>query len=134
MRARSRDELRRALELRGFSADAVRRTLDALVADGSLNENAALASFLLGREERFSRSRLKTDLRRRGFPPDAVDAALGARSEDDDRALLESLFRRRDAELSRVPPEKRKKKVFDFLRRRGFSAAQIFDVMGEPEE
>ena len=134
MRARSREELRRALELRGFAAETIRRTLDALVADGSLNEGAALASFLLGREERFSRSRLQTDLRRRGFPPEAVDAALGSRSEDDDRALLESFFRRRNAELSRLPPERRKKKVFDFLRRRGFSAAQIFDVMGEAEE
>ena len=120
--------------MRGFAADTVRRTLDALVADGSLDEDAALESFLLGREERFPKSRLQAELRRRGFPPDAVDAALRARTEDDDRALLQSLFRRRHGELSRLPSEKRKKKVFDFLRRRGFSAAQIFEVMGEPEE
>jgi SOS response regulatory protein OraA/RecX len=63
-----------------------------------------------------------------------VDESLAARTDDDERDLLESLFRRRFDALADLPPEKRKKKVFDFLRRRGFAAAQIFEVMGEGEE
>ena len=133
-RSRSREELRRALELRGFSAGTIRRTLDALVRDGSLDENAALSSFLLGREERFSRERLRGELRRRGFAKAAVEEALAGRSDDDDRNLLETLLRRRREELASLAPEKRKKKIFDFLRRRGFAPSRIFEAMGEPED
>ena len=134
VRARSRDELRRALELRGFASGTIGRTLDALARDGSLNESAALESFLMSREERFSRERLRTELRQRGFAKDAVDGALASRSDDDERRLLEALFRRRSRELASLAPDRRRKKVFDFLRRRGFGAAAIFEVMGEPEE
>jgi len=134
VRARSREELRRALELRGFAAGAIRETLDALVRDGSLNEQAALETFLMNREERFSRERLRTELRLRGFGKDRVEGALAERSDDDERALLETLLRRRSRELANLPPDRRKKKVFDFLRRRGFPVSAIFEVMGEPEE
>ncbi len=134
VRARSREELRRSLELRGFSAGTIRETLDALVRDGSLNESAALETFLASREEKFSRERIRTELRLRGFAKERVDDALAARSDDDERALLEELFRRRSRELASLPADRRKKKVFDFLRRRGFPVSAIFAVMGEPEE
>jgi regulatory protein len=134
VRARSREELRRSLELRGFAAGTIGETLDALVRDGSLNEQAALETFLMNREERFSRERLRTELRLRGFAKERVDGALSARSDEDERALLDELFRRRSRELASLPAERRKKKVFDFLRRRGFPVSAIFEVIGEPEE
>ena len=134
VRARSREELRRALEVRGFSSDAIRRTLDALVRDGSLNQQAALETFLVNRAERFSRERLRAELRQKGFPTASIDGALASTTDDDERALLDSLYRRRSQDLANLPPEKRKKKIFDFLRRRGFSAPQIFETMGEPED
>jgi regulatory protein len=134
VRARSRDELRRALELRGFDGETIRTTLDALVRDGSLNEQAAMESFLVNREERFSRERLRAEMRQRGFPKVSIDRALAGISDDDERTLLESLCRRRFDELADLPPEKRKKKVFDFLRRRGFGAPQILETMGEAED
>lgn len=134
VKARSREELRRSLELRAFAPDTIRKTLDALAREGSLNEQAALESFLVNREERFSRERLRAEMRRRGFPRLSIDRALAGISDDDERALLESLCRRRSDELSDLPPEKRKKKVFDFLRRRGFLPAAILDVLGEPED
>lgn len=133
IRSRSKDELRRALELRGFSPDTIRTTLSALARNGSLDEQAALENFLLNREERFSRDRLRSEMRRKGFPSVSIDRALAAISDDDERALLDSLYRRRARELSGTAPEKRKKKIFDFLRRRGFGASAIFQVMGEPD-
>ena len=134
VRSRSKEELRKALELRGFAPGTVRETIAALSRDGSLNEQAALESFLLNREERFSRDRLRAEMRRKGFPKESIDRALSAISDDEERALLDSLYRRRSEELSELAPEKRRKKVFDFLRRRGFPAAAIFETMGEAEE
>ena len=134
IRSRSREELRRALELRGFSPEAVRTTLSALARDGSLDEQAALEAFLLNREERFSRERLRGEMRRKGFPSVSIDRALAGISDDDERALLDSLYRRRSRELSAIAPEKRKKKIFDFLRRRGFGASAIFEALGEAED
>ena len=134
IRSRSKEELRRALELRGFSPETIRATLAALARAGSLDEQAALDAFLLNREERFSRERLRGEMRRKGFPSVSIDRALAGISDDDERALLDSLYRRRARELSGIAPEKRKKKIFDFLRRRGFGASAIFEVMGQGEE
>ena len=134
VRSRSREELRRALELRGYAAEAVQETLSALSRDGSLNEQAALESYLLNREERFSRERLRQEMRQRGFPKISIDRALADISDDDERALLDSLYHRRATELASLPAEKRKKKVFDFLRRRGFPTSSILETMGEAEE
>lgn len=134
VRSRSKEELRKALEMRGYSAGTIRETIGALSRDGSLNEQAALESFLLNREERFSRDRLRTEMRRKGFPKESIDRALAAISDDDERALLDSLYRRRSEELVALPVEKRKKKIFDFLRRRGFPASAIFETMGEAED
>lgn len=134
IRSRSREELRRALELRGYEAGTVAETLDALARDGSLNEQAALDSFLMTREGRFSRERLHHEMRQKGFPKLSIDRALASVSDDDERSLLESLCRRRGAELADLPGDKRRKKIFDFLRRRGFPPAMIFDAMGDWEE
>jgi SOS response regulatory protein OraA/RecX len=73
-------------------------------------------------------------MRRKGFPKESIDRALSAISDDDERALLDSLYRRRSEELVALPVEKRKKKIFDFLRRRGFPASAIFETMGEAED
>ena len=134
VRSRSKEELRKALEMRGYSPGTIRETIGALSRDGSLNEQAALESFLLNREERFSRDRLRNEMRRKGFPKESIDRALAAISDDDERALLDSLYRRRSEELGDLPVEKRKKKIFDFLRRRGFPPSAIFETMGEAEE
>jgi regulatory protein len=123
--------LRRALQIRGHAPEAISETLDALEKGGLLNEQAALEAFLLDREDRFGKGRLRHDLRRRGFPAESIDRALAEISDDDERALAESLFRRRWDELSKLPPEKRKKRVFDFLDRRGFAKSLIFELMGE---
>ena len=134
VRSRSKEELRRALEVRGFAPGTIRDTIGALSRDGSLNEQAALESFLLHREERFSRDRLRAEMRRKGFPKESIDRALAGISDDEERALLDSLYRRRSEELADVPAEKRRKKIFDFLRRRGFPPALILETMGEAED
>ena len=131
IRSRSREELRKALQIRGHDAAAIAETLDSLERGGLLNEQAALEAFLLDREDRFGKERLRHELRRRGFPAESIDRALAEISEDDERALAATLFRRRWDELSKLPAEKRKKRVFDFLDRRGFPKALIFELMGE---
>ncbi len=134
IRSRSREELRKALELRGHDASVIAGTLDAFERGGLLNDQAALEAFLLDREDRFGKERLRHDLRRRGFPGESIDRALAEISDDDERALAEALFRRRWDELSKLPAEKRKKKVFDFLNRRGFPKSLIFELMGEESD
>jgi len=134
IRSRSREELRKALELRGHDSAAIAETLEALVRGGLLNEQAALEAYLLDREDRFGKERLRHDLRRRGFPAESIDRALAEISQDDERALAETLFHRRWDELGKLPKEKRKKKVFDFLDRRGFPKSLIFEILGEESD
>ncbi len=103
IRSRSREELRKALQIRGHDSAAIAETLDALEKGGLLNEQAALEAFLLDREDRFGKERLRHELRRRGFPAESIDRALAEISEDDERALAETLFRRRWDELAKLP-------------------------------
>lgn len=130
LRARSRQELARALTLRGFEPATVEQTLASLERSGLLDEKAALDGLLSSRRRRYGRERLARELEHRGFSETDVRRALTTVSPEEDRRLLETLCRRREIELADIPPDRRRKRVFDFLRRRGFESSQIFEVLG----
>ncbi len=131
LRPRSRRDLEQALALRGFDPGAIAATLSSLERSGLLDEKAALESLLASRRRRYGRERVRRELAHRGFEEADVRRAAGAISEAEDLDLLRSLCRRRERELAGEDPEKRRRKLFDFLRRRGFAPERILAVMGE---
>jgi SOS response regulatory protein OraA/RecX len=119
------------LSLRGFSASVISSTLASLEHESLLDERSALEGFLLSRRGRYAPARIRRELEHRGFDSELVREGLEGFSEEEEQALLETLFRRRRRELSGLAPERRRKRLFDFLERRGFARSKIFDLLGE---
>jgi regulatory protein len=103
--------------------------VESVEAAGQLDERAALESFLAARRARYGRERLRRELEHRGFPAEMMARALGSLSDVAEREKLERLVRQREAELAGLEPDRRRRRIFDFLRRRGFSAEEILGVL-----
>src|SRR5688500_2143159 len=136
-----RADLRRKLLVKGYETEEVDAALARCAAEGYLDDEATARAFVAERQERRGRgrARIAAELRRRGARGEAVSAALGSTSDEDElararetaakwsrrgesgpaaRAALESLGRREQlAALAR------------HLDRKGFSRRAIVAVL-----
>ncbi len=83
-----------------------------------------------GRGARYGRARIERELKARGFAPETIAAALaeeGGREREDE--ALRRVFQRLWKARSHLAPPLRRRKVFDALTRRGFSAERISDII-----
>lgn len=136
-RARTEAEMRRRLADKGFSEAVAEATL-ARLRDFEYLDDAAYARDYARtrfRTKGYGPQRLRADLRRRGVPAAAIEAALAAVIEADD--VLEAARRHaatRRRRLGAEPdPRKRRKKLTDALLRRGFSYDTVRQVLDEEE-
>jgi SOS response regulatory protein OraA/RecX len=84
---------------------------------------------------RYGRSRVARELKARGFEQDVIDEAFASEggAEREDEALRKA-FRRLWSERRDLAPRLRRRKVFDALTRRGFSAERISDIIRKGHE
>jgi regulatory protein len=133
-RAQTEGEIRRKLARRGFSEAAAEGAVDRMRDLGYLDDAAYARAYVRGKHAGSGHGpqRLRADLLRRGVAPALIDAALEKEVAPD--TLLETALdhgRRRWARLaSESDPHKRRKKLSDFLARRGYG----FDVIREVVE
>lgn len=122
--ARTVEEMRRKLRKNGYGADIIDDVIQRLADSGYLDDEAYAKAYV---ESRFSGSghgprRLSADLIKRGVDRGIVERAVSEAFDDDelrDAALQQG--RKRWAALERETDlRKRKKRVMDFLARRGF--------------
>jgi regulatory protein len=134
-RARSENELRERLLGKGFPEGAVSSTLLYLKEAGFIDD-AALAQDLkrlaLG-QKKLGYSAARSFMQRRGLPRDLVEATLGYDEEvelGNARNLLEKRLKCAGSHLT----AKEKKRLYDYLSRRGFSFSVINKAMRDFEQ
>ncbi len=133
-RARTVAEVRKKLLESGFSEPATTSALHRIQELGYLDDEdyaRRYAAARLGR--RYGPHRVLQELRRRGVPPEVAQEAVAGASRDEDvfdqvRSLAESRYQRLAGEND---VRKRKKKVFDFLLRRGYGSEIAWRVIDE---
>jgi regulatory protein len=137
-RARTEHEVQQKLIRSGFDAAIAERTVERLRSLDYLDDAAYARAYV---EERFRNrgygpKRLRSDLLRRGVPPGIIDAVLDAFVDPDD--MLEAARLHAAKRWPRLATEadayKRRKKLTDYLVRRGFSydtARRIVDEFNE---
>lgn len=137
-RARSRFEVRRKLLRGGFDEAVVAQVLDRLEELGYLDDAAYARAYAQGRFETggYGPQRVRSDLMRRGVARAVIDRVLAdVFSEQDD--ILETARAQAERRWARLAgeedPRKRRKKLYDFLLRRGFSYDTIRRVADELE-
>ncbi len=132
---KSRKELNAKLADKGYPADVINETLDKLESQGLLNDRAYaqnLASrYVHGKPS--GKRRIAFEMKRRGVPPAIQQEVLGQMDPEAERERGREIAAGRWASWARLEPLKRRKKIFDFLIRRGFDFDLVRDLVEELE-
>lgn len=138
-RDRSAVELRRSLMKKGIEAGraaaAVDRLRDAGLVDDARYARALARSKALNAGA--SRRRLEQELARRGVPRDVADEAIAevwVEEEVDQVAAATALARKRAPSLARLDAASRRRRMYGFLARRGYSGEEIRLAMAAVDE
>jgi regulatory protein len=127
-RPRSSEEVRRNLREKQFAEQTIETVIERLERAG-LVDDEAFARFWVDNRERFgprSRRALRYELRQKGVPDTAIQAALADLDEE------EAAYRAASARLrryARADEETFRKRLGDFLARRGFGYGIVRDVL-----
>ena len=135
IRPRSITELKEKLQGKGFSSTEIETTVLDLTASGSLNDRAFTKSWINYRLARpFGFRRIIQELKDKGIDKQTIEQAVAEikGSYDPQKAALD-LAQRRWQRLPAIDGAKKKKKVLDFLLRRGFEADVVIGVLRKLE-
>jgi len=119
---KSGQELRKKLAGKGFSETIIEQALSKLGAQGVLDDTKyakdLMARLTLGKAA--GRHKIAFELKRHGIPEKIRHELLGTLSNEEelDRALEQS--RLKWSSWSKLDPQKRKKRLYDFLIRKGY--------------
>jgi regulatory protein len=136
-RPRSREEVRRKLQEKGFSGPLVDAVLSGLERLGYVNDREFALQWARARIRlrSFGKRRIEQELRDRGIDRDLIQDALSEAFE----AASELELARAEAEkkmktLVRFRPEVRRRRVAGLLERKGFPASVVYSVIKELED
>lgn len=140
-RPRTAHEVRLKLRQQGFAEDVVAQVMEQLLTRGDLNDTAYAQAYLASRLDRRGDGpqRLRHDLRRHGVQRELVEETIQRLDAEDVLGAARTQARKRWPRLAGdADPARRRKKLLDFLRRRGFSydtAQQVVKELehGEPD-
>ncbi len=132
-RPRSVDEMRRRLRLKRYGPGLVDQVIEVLSRQGLLDDEKFAK--LYSQSRLFTRPsgkrQIEFELKRKGVPKEVVARTMeGLEGYDEKRAAVD-LVRLRMAKMTGVSAQKKKARVFGFLKRRGFSNSAIFSVFDE---
>ena len=131
--AKSSKELEGKLQEKGFSPAVILDTLQDLKKQGFLND-AAYAKNLASRltvERPSGRHKIDFELKRHKVPAPIREEILAGLSPDGERAKARELAQERWESFKNLPLEKRKKRTYDYLIRRGFEFQVARDLIEE---
>lgn len=135
-RSRTEEEIRRRLARSDYRDEVIDDVVETLKTSGLIDDQAFAVNFAEGRFKTggYGPRRVHYDLRRKGVGRAAADRAVEeVFSEDDDViSTARDLGSRRWEQLAREEDErKRRKKVYDYLVRRGFPHSMVRNVIDE---
>jgi len=127
-RARSESEIRQNLRKHETPETVIEETLERLRRDGFANDNQFARAWVENRSNFRPRSRrmMALELRQKGLDDETMKSAL---SEVDDEALAYEAARKRAGRLKILEWSEFRKKLSEFLARRGFSYSVIAPVV-----
>ena len=128
-------ELRDKLATKGFPAGVVDKTIETLEARGILSDRAfaqnIVARFTQGRPS--GNRKISFELKRKGVPSKVREEVLETLNSEEERERAREIAGGKWERFSKLDPEKRKRRVYDFLLRRGFDFQLVRDLIEELE-
>lgn len=132
VRARSREELARALARKGVPSKAAEQVLDRLTDVGLIDDEVFAREWLAAGDRRQrSRRALLLELAEKGVSRETAEAAAAELDADRDYQVALAYAERKAATLRRVEPAARYRRLAGALARRGFPSAVVAQVTRE---
>ncbi len=130
-RPRSSDELRRKMLDKGFDSGVVAGIIQELIGTGLLDDAAFARAWLQYRLNKpMGLRRIALELADKGIPKELVESVCRQAMENvDEVEMVRRLAAKRARKYSDVDPLKRRKRLMDYLARRGFSMSAIMKVI-----
>lgn len=121
------------LQEKGFPGHVIRDTLQDLKKQGLLNDTAYAKNLVsrLTYERPSGRYKIDFELKRHKIPAPIREEVLAPLSPASETAKARELARERWERFKKLPLEKRKKRVYDYLIRRGFEFQIARDLIEE---
>jgi len=131
IRPRSIAELKEKLRVKGFSKEDIETVVHGLIASGLLDDRAFTKSWINYRLARpFGFVRIIQELCAKGIDQDIIDQAVGdIKDAYSPEQVALDLAQRRWQRLPAIDMEKKKKRVSDFLLRRGFEVDVVMKIL-----
>ena len=132
-RPRSVAELRKRLKLKRYPAPAVESVINTLTRQGLLDDEKFAALFAQSKlyNTPVAKRQIELDLKKKGLSGELIGAALAGLKDFDEKAAARELVFRRFQKMSGVSDEKKKSRLYAFLKRRGFDNDTIFSVLAD---
>ena len=131
LRPRSRAELDRKMADKGYARPVIDDVLDGLTGLGFIDDAAFARAWLqyrLNRPVGFRRA--ERELIAKGIPPEMVRAHWDELKENyDELEVVRGLARKRARQYNNIDPLKRRRRLMDYLARRGFRMDIIMKVI-----
>jgi regulatory protein len=129
-RSRSEKELEERLRKKGFTGDQISFTLESLKKNGYLDDYSLALDLKRQATENklLGYNRTRKFLLDRGVPDEIVNSAL-TYNEDAEIRKIQKLVEKKLRGMGRCPDPKNKKRLWDFLARKGYSFSVIQDAL-----
>jgi len=130
LRPRSTAEIQRSLSKKGYDLEVIEQVIDRLNELNYLNDES-FAQYWVEQRDTFkprSHMALRQELMQKGIDRSIIDEALIA---SDETASARTVAEKKARQLARYPEDEFKKKLGQFLQRRGFHYALIKEIMDE---
>ena len=133
LRPRATGELIQKLELKGYAHAAIDPLIDELTRAGFLDDAAFALAWMRSRLNRpHGLRRITRELSDKGIDRDLIQSSWeDLRQDYDELNVVRALAQKRLNAYPNIDPMKRKKRVMDYLARRGFNLDTIMKVIKE---
>lgn len=130
---RCHKEVKSKLQEMGMIPLAIDTIITQLIQDNFLNETRFAENFVRGKfnQKKWGKVRLVRELRARDISEFNIKAALKQIDASDYTATLNALAKKRVAQLPPIHPQKKRKKLADYLLYRGWESHLVFEKVNE---
>lgn len=135
-RLRSRKELYNRLSRKKFSQEIIEQTLNFLKDKGFIDDTIFAKDWIESRLKKpFGLRRIRQELGIKGVNKGIIDSKIEEiKNNYNETDVVRKIAEEKFSRLKDIQPEKLKKRIYDYLMRRGFSVDVVTDVINQLSE
>jgi regulatory protein len=128
---RSQREIEERLKRKKYPPELIRKVVGEFLDTGLIDDKAFVKFWFNWRNEINPRSQnfIRLELRQKGISEDIIQEIVGVLPPANEILKAKELAQKRYDRLKNIEPEKRKRRLYAYLQRRGFEQGIIWDVL-----